>query len=286
MKAFILAAGLGTRLKPFTNFQAKPTLDFLGLPQILYAYAFLKHLGVQEVAANTHHAPQSVLDILTVHKLDVQIFHEPKLLSSGGGLVQARDFWQDDELLVVLNGDSYFYEPLDLNLDFQKKLIDFKKSNSEVCFFVQKVKESWEDKPPSLMRYDEESKNFLSKGPFTSGKEACGHYLGLAVFKTSYLKRKKESVAHILNDYVLPDLERNPSLVQIEELNVNFTLELGTFEGYRKAHKKMKAEFESGKSYKGSFLKTVLNEYQNTKDMNSFAPEVSDQEKLILEYKN
>lgn len=55
MKAFVLAAGFGTRLKPFTDILPKPLVPIRNVPALFYTIALLKEAGITEIICNTHH---------------------------------------------------------------------------------------------------------------------------------------------------------------------------------------------------------------------------------------
>jgi len=57
-RAFVLAAGLGTRLRPLTDTWPKPAVPFLGTPLLRRTFAVLARAGVERVALNTHHLPE------------------------------------------------------------------------------------------------------------------------------------------------------------------------------------------------------------------------------------
>ena len=106
MRAFILAAGLGTRLRPLTEHTPKALAPVAGQPMLGRLLAFLAAHGVTQAALNTHHLPGAVHDWLAnaAPSLAPTCFHEEALLGTGGALVNARDFWGDQPLLVW-NGD-------------------------------------------------------------------------------------------------------------------------------------------------------------------------------------
>ncbi len=55
MKAFVLAAGLGTRLNPLTNHTPKPLIPVLNIPSLFYTFFLLKQAGIREIICNIHH---------------------------------------------------------------------------------------------------------------------------------------------------------------------------------------------------------------------------------------
>ena len=86
--AFVLGAGLGTRLRPLTNDWPKPLLPIGGRPTITYAFEQLKALGVERVIINTHHRAERYDEAFpdnTWEGLELVFRHEPVLLETGGG---------------------------------------------------------------------------------------------------------------------------------------------------------------------------------------------------------
>jgi mannose-1-phosphate guanylyltransferase len=106
----ILAAGLGTRLRPLTLLAAKPVLPVLNRPLLHWTLERLAGHGVREVVINTHHLPESVHDAIGdghALGLEVRYAHEPRILGTGGGPRAVRDFFGRDPFLLV-NGDVLF----------------------------------------------------------------------------------------------------------------------------------------------------------------------------------
>jgi NDP-sugar pyrophosphorylase family protein len=110
MKAMILAAGLGTRLRPLTNTIPKPLLPVAGTPLIVWNLLLLKRHGFQEVVINLHHlAPIIERALGDGSKFGLRIIysHEPMILGTGGGIKQAEPYFSGEPVLV-LNGDTLF----------------------------------------------------------------------------------------------------------------------------------------------------------------------------------
>ncbi|MDC0709541.1 NDP-sugar synthase [Stigmatella sp. ncwal1] len=115
MKAMILCAGLGTRLRPLTERWPKPALPFLGQPLLRYHLAVLKAAGVTAVGINTHHLPE-VMEATARAEcervgLPLHVVHEPVIQGTGGGIRGLKGFLAGDDFLVF-NGDILF--PVDL----------------------------------------------------------------------------------------------------------------------------------------------------------------------------
>jgi len=102
MKAFLLAAGLGTRLRPLTNHIPKCLVSVRGRALIDYWFDLFDICGVEEVLVNLHHLPDEVRAHFTGHPWHdrVKLFHEPELLGSAGTVRENRDFVGDEDFLV------------------------------------------------------------------------------------------------------------------------------------------------------------------------------------------
>ena len=114
MKAFVLAAGLGTRLRPLTEELPKPAWPFFDVPLAAHVLRALARAGVGEVVVNLHHLPErlgSALAPWIPAGLRVRWSLEPEILGTGGALLAWRDFLKDGPFLLV-NADTY--QELDL----------------------------------------------------------------------------------------------------------------------------------------------------------------------------
>lgn len=112
MKAMILAAGLGTRLKPLTNDRPKALVEIAGRTLLEIALARLRTFGIREVIVNVHHFADMVIEYLGAKNnfgMRIEISREDILLDTGGGLKKAAWFFgedpQSDEPFVLHNVD-------------------------------------------------------------------------------------------------------------------------------------------------------------------------------------
>jgi len=115
-RAFVLGAGLGTRLRPLTETLPKPLVPVANRPLVTYALEHLAaELGVVEVMINTHHCPEAYGRAFPEGRYRNQRLsfrHEPILLDTAGGIDNLRDWLQTDESFVVYNGDILTDLPL------------------------------------------------------------------------------------------------------------------------------------------------------------------------------
>ena len=104
MKAMILAAGLGTRLRPLTDSRPKALVEINGRTLLEITLACLRSFGVREVIINVHHFADMVAEYLKSHNdfgMRIEISREDDLLlDTGGGLKKAARFFLDDSRQV------------------------------------------------------------------------------------------------------------------------------------------------------------------------------------------
>lgn len=107
MKAMILAAGFGTRLRPLSERRPKPLMPVANRPVILRNMEYLERHGVREIIVNAHYHAAQLIDFLgsrTIPGVRVEVRVEPEILGTGGGIKNTADFWSK-EPFIVLNGD-------------------------------------------------------------------------------------------------------------------------------------------------------------------------------------
>jgi mannose-1-phosphate guanylyltransferase len=105
MKAMILAAGLGTRLLPYTLKRPKPLFPILNKPLLHLTISRIKQAGALEIIVNAHHLRSQIFESLQA-ETNITLQEEEKILGTGGGLRLALPHLGSDPLLVV-NGDIY-----------------------------------------------------------------------------------------------------------------------------------------------------------------------------------
>lgn len=122
MKAMVLAAGLGTRLKPLTDSRPKALVELAGQTLLQTTLDRLRAFGITEVIINVHHFADMVVDYLHAHDnfgMQVAISREDVLLDTGGGLKKAAWFFLED-----LSGEPFLLHNVDVlsTIDFDRML--------------------------------------------------------------------------------------------------------------------------------------------------------------------
>ena len=106
MKAMILAAGLGTRLRPLTDDRPKALVEVAGRTMLEIAVARLRSFGIRDVIINVHHFADLVVQYLKANDnfgMRIEISREEVLLDTGGGLKKAAYFFTDTEQPFILH---------------------------------------------------------------------------------------------------------------------------------------------------------------------------------------
>jgi NDP-sugar pyrophosphorylase family protein len=104
MKAMILAAGFGTRLRPLTDKKPKALVPIANKPLIARVIGYLKSHGVNQIIVNAHHHHEQLSAYLDRGKpfgLPIEVRVEPEILGTGGGVKNTEDFWDGDGFVVI-----------------------------------------------------------------------------------------------------------------------------------------------------------------------------------------
>ena len=144
MKAMILAAGLGTRLRPLTDTRPKALVEVAGRTLLEITLARLSSLGVSEVIINVHHFADMILDYLKVHNnfgLHIEISREEQLLDTGGGLKKASWFFLQDSACL---DEPFILHNVDVisTIDFRRMLALHNAKHALATMAVQRRRSS------------------------------------------------------------------------------------------------------------------------------------------------
>jgi NDP-sugar pyrophosphorylase family protein len=127
MKAMVLAAGLGTRLRPLTNDRPKALVEVAGRTLLELTLMRLRSFGIRDVIINVHHFADVVVDYLREHDdfgMEIAISREDVLLDTGGGLKKAAWFFLEnhsEEPFILHNVDVLSTIDLHRMVEFHKK---------------------------------------------------------------------------------------------------------------------------------------------------------------------
>lgn len=192
MKAMILAAGLGTRLKPFTDNNPKALLPVGGKPMLQRVAEKLIHAGVTDIVVNVHHHPEKMKEFISSLHYPGVSFHisdETRLLlDTGGGLKNAEGFLKGNRPFFLYNSDVLC--DIDLNA-----MLDFHLKNKALATLAVTNRES--------------SRYFLWDGQQLEGWENAktGEKILLSQKTGKTLKRKAFSGIHVINPHIFELME-------------------------------------------------------------------------------
>ena len=108
VSVIVLAAGVGSRLKPFTDRLPKCLMPIQGAPLLQYWLDYLLSLNLCRIAVNLHHHPQQVKKFLhrDPYKHTIKMFYERDLLGTAG-TIRKLDSWLEDGPLLVIHADNW-----------------------------------------------------------------------------------------------------------------------------------------------------------------------------------
>jgi NDP-sugar pyrophosphorylase family protein len=144
MKAMVLAAGLGTRLRPLTNDRPKALVEVAGRTLLEITLARLRAFGIREVIVNVHHFADLVVEYLKANDnfgMRVEISREDVLLDTGGGLKKAGWFFLEDSARA---DEPFLLHNVDVisTIDFAKMVQAHKANQALATLAVQKRESS------------------------------------------------------------------------------------------------------------------------------------------------
>ena len=217
MNLMLLAAGLGTRLKPFTDSHPKPTIPFLNVPMGLYQLQYLQGLQstLSSFVVNTHHLPEQIEELYRSQnylKIEPKFSYEAgKILGNGGALSLARPLFKPDTSILLMNADEvYFSEDKDYLL---KMMEQHKESKALATLAVIKHPEA--GKKFGAIWCKKNAVEHIGKAA-TDSSLAPMHYIGVCILSWDVLKLVKPNTEqNILYDVLFPYLNR----VRTFELN-------------------------------------------------------------------
>lgn len=111
MRGMIFAAGIGSRLKPWTDEHPKALVPVGGIPMLERVILKFKEADIKEIVVNVHHFASQITDFLAANDnfgITIKVSDESgKLLDTGGGLLRAAHLFQDNEPILIHNVDIY-----------------------------------------------------------------------------------------------------------------------------------------------------------------------------------
>jgi len=172
MKAMILAAGMGERMRPLTESRAKPSLPVLNRPIIVQTLAYLKGQGVDEAVINLHHHPESIRGLIgdgSRMGIKVQYSEEQTILGTAGGLKKAEAHFRNAGTFLMVNTDFV------TDCDLAPAIAEHQKSGSRATLILTpsapgspygsvEVNAIWSPIPLTTFQYASTARTVIGKG--------------------------------------------------------------------------------------------------------------------------
>lgn len=221
--AFILGAGLGTRLRPLTENIPKPLLPVGGRPIITYAMEHLRAIGVQRFIVNTHHCAEKYAEAFPKNHwegIPITFRHEPVLLDTAGGIKNIEDLIAEDERIIVYNGDIITNMPIELLI---RKHFELKTSVTLVLRSSGPLLNVNIDKD----NYVCDMRHMLN----SQGVKSC-LFAGVYIVEKDFLKRLKVGKIETIVLPLVQMIKKNPRSVGGVVIDEGYWYDLGTVDEY------------------------------------------------------
>jgi NDP-sugar pyrophosphorylase family protein len=224
-RAVVLAAGLGTRLRPLTQFLPKPMLPVAGTPVLGHTLEALASSGCEKVAINLHYQGEKIASHFGSSFKDMEIVYSPeeRILGTLGALAPLADFLAPADVVVVVNGDSLCRWPV-------KKLVRQNARSPACATLLVSTRAPVEAFGGGIGIGP--SKEVVSFSPQRNfGKvEGRAVFAGLHAFAPDLVAELEPQPASFVDDLYVPLLEKGEKIMAIETSRPWF--DLGTPAGY------------------------------------------------------
>lgn len=171
MKALIFAAGKGTRLKPFTDHHPKALALVNNVPLLERNIKYLQQFGINDFVINIHHFGSQIVDFLKENHnfgAKIQISDESEeLLETGGGLVFAKEFLENEDDFLIMNADILtnldiinFVKYHQLRKEMVTLAVSDRKSSRKLLFDETQLLKGWKNLQTGEQRLAEFDNHF------------------------------------------------------------------------------------------------------------------------------
>lgn len=228
-QAFVLGAGLGTRLKRLTQALPKPLVPVAGKPLITYAFDHLLDAGVGRIVVNTHHCAEAYGRVFpndTYRNASLNFRHEPVLLETGGGIKNVEDLLGGAPFLVY-NGDILSTLPL------QPAIAHHFAAGNEVTLVLRS------HGGPLQVAFDPASARVLDIGHRLGRAPGTHLFTGIYVVSPAFLRRLPREKASVIPAF-LEMIEQGAALGAIV-IDEGGWWDLGNRESYLEVHRALRA---------------------------------------------
>lgn len=238
MRAFLLAAGYGTRLKPITETVPKCLVEIEGIPLLTWWLRLLKEYGIEEVLINTHYLADQVDKFVENFNIEngkfVRTSYEKILLGSSGTVRANKNFVENEEDFLVCYADNL----TNINI---RRLIDFHNSHSGILTMALHRASVPED--CGIVELGEGGIiNKFEEKPINPKSNLAN--AGVYVVKKDIFRYLPESMPSDFGKDILPLLHKKMYGYETED----YIIDIGSLENYCRAKKEWKKMMGMGES--------------------------------------
>ena len=200
--AFILAAGLGTRLKELTANTPKALVSINNVPLLKVLLEVLTKQGFNHIVVNIHHFGEQIIEFLKrndVPNVEIEVSDErPLLMDTGGAILQALPYFAQSEAVLVHNVDVL------TNVDLKGFYDDFLDSDDAAWLLTQernsKRKLVFDDTDNFLGRFNTETNEYDGEGAIPTNSKLLS-FSGIHLFRPQYFKDFKVEPCYVFKLY-------------------------------------------------------------------------------------
>ncbi len=236
MQAMILAAGLGTRLRPYSTLRPKPLFPVLNSPLLLNTIQQLRNSGCQQMVINAFHLGDQIADLVK-DEADIIFQKEEVLLGTGGGLKQAQQHFSSEPVLVV-NGDICHSIDLKMIID-QHKLNQSRSPVSLVLHDHERFNSVAVDSSQRIVSFDK-------KQAIKSSQRRLA-FTGIHVIEPKVLDAIPSGLFYNIIDCYVGRIQKGIPINAIE-VDGHYWTDMGTPADYLKMHEYFLAHSQEGYS--------------------------------------
>lgn len=233
MRAFVMAAGYGTRLEALGEEIPKPLLPLGGVPLIGFALEKLAALGVGEAAVNLHHGAEKIRSALGdyAHGVHIHYFYEPEILGTAGGIRNAEAFLcERNESFFVINADAL------CGADLKTALAHHQQGDFLATLILRR---STEAQKYGVLEFDEAGRlrKFLDADApgIPQGGLSQAMFTGLSIMSPEMLSHIPAGVASDISTQVYPRLMESGARIGAV-LSDSYWMDVGTPSRYLQAN--------------------------------------------------